>query len=76
MVGTVVRASQQFQAEKIIFVITQPMFSPDLAPSDFWLFSTLEMILNNKSNVMTNSERFQKMPSAGTSNVERKSVRV
>jgi hypothetical protein len=26
-------------------VITQPPYSPDLAPSNFWLFSTLEMVL-------------------------------
>jgi hypothetical protein len=24
-------------------VITQPLYSPDLAPSDFWLFRTLKM---------------------------------
>ena len=29
---------QQFLAEKSIPVITQPPHSPDLAPSDFWLF--------------------------------------
>jgi hypothetical protein len=34
---------QQFLAEKNIPVITQPPYSPDLAPSDFWLFSTLKM---------------------------------
>jgi hypothetical protein len=34
---------QQFLAEKFIPVITQPPYSPDLAPSDFWLFSTLKM---------------------------------
>ncbi|PNF22340.1 hypothetical protein B7P43_G18376 [Cryptotermes secundus] len=31
---------QQFLAEKSIPVITQPPYSPDLAPSDFWLFPT------------------------------------
>jgi hypothetical protein len=31
---------QQFLAEKTIPVITQPPHSPDLAPSDFWLFPT------------------------------------
>jgi hypothetical protein len=30
---------QQFLAEKNTPVITQPPYSPDLAPSDFWLFS-------------------------------------
>jgi hypothetical protein len=34
---------QQFLAEKSIPVITQPLYSPDLAPSDFWLFPTLKM---------------------------------
>jgi histone-lysine N-methyltransferase SETMAR len=34
---------QQFLAEKNIPVITQPPYSPDLAPSDFWLFPTLKM---------------------------------
>jgi len=34
---------QQFLAEKIIPVVTQPPYSLDLAPSDFWLFPTLKM---------------------------------
>jgi len=34
---------QQFLAEKSIPVITQPPYSKDLAPSDFWLFPTLKM---------------------------------
>jgi hypothetical protein len=34
---------QQFIAEENIPVITQPPHSPDLAPSDFWLFPTLKM---------------------------------
>jgi len=34
---------QQFLAKKIIPVITQPLYSPDLAPSDFWLFPALKM---------------------------------
>jgi hypothetical protein len=34
---------QQFLAEKSIPVITQPPYSLDLAPSDFWLFPTLKM---------------------------------
>ena len=34
---------QQFLAEKIILVITQPPYSPDLAPSDFWLLYTPKM---------------------------------
>jgi len=34
---------QQFLAEKSTPVIIQPPYSPDLAPSDFWLFPTLKM---------------------------------
>jgi len=34
---------QQFLAEKSIPAITQPPYSPDLAPSDFWLFPTPKM---------------------------------
>jgi len=37
---------QQFLGDKRIPVITQPPCSPDLAPSDFWLFSTVKMGLN------------------------------
>jgi hypothetical protein len=37
------RAVQQFLAEKNIPVMTQPPYSLDLAPSDFWLFPTLKM---------------------------------
>ena len=37
---------QQFLAKKNIPVITQPPYSPDLAPSDFWLFPILKMGLN------------------------------
>jgi len=33
----------QFLAEESILVITQPPYSPDLAPSDFWLFPSLKM---------------------------------
>jgi hypothetical protein len=29
-----------------ISVVTQPPYSPDLAPNDFWLFPTLKMVLN------------------------------
>ena len=39
---------QQFLAEKIILVITQPPYSPDLAPSDFWLLYTLKMGLRGR----------------------------
>ena len=35
--------AQQFLAEKSIPVVTQPPYSPDLAPSDFWLFPTPKM---------------------------------
>jgi hypothetical protein len=34
---------QQFLAKKNIPVITQPLYSPNLDPSDFWLFPTLKM---------------------------------
>jgi hypothetical protein len=34
---------QQFLAQKSIPVITQPPYSPDLAPSDFLLFPTLNV---------------------------------
>ena len=34
---------QEFLAEKSIPFITQPPYSPDLVPSDFWLFSILKM---------------------------------
>jgi hypothetical protein len=36
---------QQFLAEKNILVITQPSYSPDLAPSDSCLFLNLKMVL-------------------------------
>jgi hypothetical protein len=35
--------AQQFLSGKNIPVVTQPLYSPDLAKSDFWLFPTLEM---------------------------------
>jgi hypothetical protein len=34
---------QQFFAKKNIPVITQPSYSPDLAPNDIWLVPTLKM---------------------------------
>jgi transposase len=33
---------QQFLAERNIPVTTQPPYSPDLAPNDFWLFLTMK----------------------------------
>jgi len=60
---------QQFLAEKSIPVITQPPYSPDLAPSDFWLFHTLKMVLKGtrfatmediKSNAMAELQRIPK----------------
>jgi transposase len=36
-------AVQQFVTEENIPVVTQPTYSPDLAPSDFWLFPTLKI---------------------------------
>jgi hypothetical protein len=59
---------RQFLAKKNIPVITQPLYSPDLAPSDFWLFPTLKMGLKGthfatmediKSNVM---DELRKIP--------------
>jgi hypothetical protein len=59
---------QQFLTEKNIPVITQPPYSLDLAPSDFWLFPTLKMDLkwacfammeDIKSNVMA---KLRKIP--------------
>ena len=38
-----VSSQLQFLAAKSIRVITQPPYSPDLAPSNFWLFPTLKM---------------------------------
>jgi hypothetical protein len=34
---------RQFLANRSIPVITQPLYSPDHAPSDFWLFPVLKM---------------------------------
>jgi hypothetical protein len=36
---------QQFLTKENNPVMTQPPYSPDLAPSDFWLFPTLKMVL-------------------------------
>ena len=67
---------QQFLAGKSIPVITQPPYSPDLAPNDFWLFPTLKMGLNGtrfatmediKSNATAKLRKIQK-PSASASN--------
>ena len=60
---------QQFLAEKSIPVITQSSYSPDFAPSDFWLFPTLKMSLKGtrfatmediKSNVTAELRRIPK----------------
>jgi hypothetical protein len=40
---------QQFLEEKNIPVITQPPYSPDLTPSDSWLFLSLQTGLKWKS---------------------------
>jgi len=70
-----VSSELQFLAEKSIPVITQPPYSPDLAPNDFWLFPTLKMGLKGTRFATMedikrrpNSGRFQKKPSAGASN--------
>ena len=68
---------QQFLAEKSIPVITQPPYSPDLFPSDFWLFPTLKMGLKEtpfatmediKSNATAELWRIPKEPSTVASN--------
>jgi len=66
---------QQFLAEKSIPLITQPQYSPDLAPSDFRLpYSENgpegDAFRNHGRHRMRrpNSRRFQKKPSAGNSN--------
>ncbi|PNF21688.1 hypothetical protein B7P43_G10355 [Cryptotermes secundus] len=60
---------QQFLAEKNIPVITQSLYSLDLAPSDFWLFPTLKMGLKGtcfaimediKTNAMTELRKIPK----------------
>jgi transposase len=68
---------QQFLAEKNILVITQPPYSPDLAPSDFLLFPALKMDLNGtrssiiediKSNGTAELRKIPNKPSAAASN--------
>jgi hypothetical protein len=47
---------QQFFAKTNIPVIKQPPYSPDLAPSDFWLFPNLKCFattVDTKLNVTT-----------------------
>jgi hypothetical protein len=51
---------QQFLAEKNIPVITQPLYSPDLAPTDLWLFHTLRIYLKG-----TNFTIMEEMKSNG-----------
>jgi hypothetical protein len=60
---------KQFLAEKSIPVVTQPLYSPDLALSDFWLFPTLKMGLKGtrfatmediNSNVMAGLQKIPK----------------
>jgi hypothetical protein len=60
---------QQFLTEKNILVVTQPPYFPDLAPSDLWLFPTLEMALSGtrfatmadmNSNVTTELRKISK----------------
>jgi hypothetical protein len=61
---------QQFLTKKNIPVVTQPLYSLDLAPNDFWLFPTLIMGPKGTSNRMwqPNSGGFQTKPSTGASN--------
>jgi hypothetical protein len=44
---------QHFISEKIIPLIIQPPYFPDLAPSDFWLFPTLKLDLKGTRFVTT-----------------------
>jgi hypothetical protein len=39
---------QQFLARNNILIVPHPPCSPDLAPSDFWLFPTLKMGLRGR----------------------------
>jgi hypothetical protein len=39
----------QFLAEKYISAINYPLYSPDLAPADFWLFLTLKECAGRKA---------------------------
>jgi transposase len=41
-------AVQQFLAKNNIPIVSYPPYSPDLAPSDFWLFATLKMGLRGR----------------------------
>jgi hypothetical protein len=60
---------QQFLAMKNITVIAQPLYSPDLAPSDIWLFPTMKTDLqgacftameHTELNVMTELQKISK----------------
>ena len=39
----------QFSDDKTFEVVTHAPYTPDLAPSDFWLFPTLEEILRGRT---------------------------
>jgi hypothetical protein len=41
-------AVQRFLAQNNIPIVPHPPYSPDLAPSDFWLFPTLKMGLRGR----------------------------
>jgi hypothetical protein len=38
----------QFLAQKGISALDHPLYSPDLAPADFWLFPELKSVLKGK----------------------------
>jgi hypothetical protein len=46
---------QQFLDEKNIPVITQPPYSPDVAPSDSWLFPTSKMDFQTMEDMKSNA---------------------
>jgi transposase len=64
---------QQFLEEINIPVITQPPYSPDLAPSDFWLFLTLKIGL--KRTHFATIEEIESNASAGCRKIPKEAFR-
>jgi hypothetical protein len=58
-IGAVIRALsvREFLASKQITVLEQPPYSPDLAPSDFFLFPKIKEILKERHFVDTDNIR-------------------
>jgi len=63
----------QFFAEKSIPVINEPPQSPDLAPSDFWLFSALKMGL--KGTHFSTMEDIKSNATAGLPKIPKEAFR-